>query len=97
MVARILQFKVIPGKFEDAIATMNEQIVPKLADVDDMTHCIITHNPDSDECVTTAIYRDQASAEAAQVATQQIWAAMGPFLAGPPTLQVKNVLLAHNN
>lgn len=55
MVTRIHQFNVIPGKLNDAIATMNEQIVPKLADVDGMTHCIVTHNPESDECVTTAI------------------------------------------
>lgn len=94
MIARILQFNVIPGKLEEAIQTMNQKIVPELQSIDGMTHCIITRTPDSDACVTTAIYEDEEKAEAAQAATQQIWSAIGPYLAGPPSLEVKDVLLA---
>lgn len=96
MIARVFQFDLRPGSLGDAVATMNAEIVPALGKIDGMSHCIVTHTSDDDSCMTTVIYRDQAAAEAAQEATQRIWGAIGPYLAGPPTLAVKDVLLAHS-
>lgn len=95
MIARVLNFKILDGKVEDLLSLVNEQVVPKLSSVSGIITCLVTHNPENNECVTTAVYVDQAAADGAQETVQGFWSELGPFLAGPPTLEVKGVLLAY--
>ncbi len=97
MIARITHFKIIEGKIDEAIAAMEMHIVSALGNIEGMVTCTVTHDSESGECVTTAVYKDQKTADLAQSSTQQIWASMGPFLAGPPVLRVNEVLLSYSS
>lgn len=86
MYARVSRYRMKPERFEEAQALV-EQIKPQIQALPGLRDWKNVGRADDGTGVVIALYDDEAAANAATAAAQEIWGRFADHLAGPPQVE----------